>query len=226
MPEDSQLIVKGRGENIVVSFYHDDFEAARDSLQNYMHDHPAFLENARIVLDFRNLLITSSGLFTLRDYLMENKVMIVAINSENENTIRTAKILGIKTNPAQTGLTRGNKAAGRMVNGETGRLVQKTLRSGAIIEEVAPVIVVGDVNPGAVIKSESSIIIWGKCQGEVHAGVGGDASTRVYALDLSPMALSIAGRLFDNEKKKTRGAAIAVLEDNRVKILTWNKNEH
>ena len=50
----------------------------------------------------------------------------------------------------------------------------------------------GDVNPGAEIIAEGNVIIWGRLRGMVHAGVKGNRSAVICALDLSPMQLRIA----------------------------------
>jgi len=45
--------------------------------------------------------------------------------------------------------------------------------------------VLGDVNAGAEVVAEGSILVWGRVRGSVHAGAKGDQTAAVYGLDLS-----------------------------------------
>ncbi len=51
----------------------------------------------------------------------------------------------------------------------------------------------GDVNPGAMVSAEGSVLVWGRLRGVAHAGREGDASARITALQLRPLQLRIAG---------------------------------
>jgi septum site-determining protein MinC len=75
---------------------------------------------------------------------------------------------------------------------ETALFLNRTLRSGTRIEFRGHVVVLGDVNPGAEIVAEGSVIIWGRLRGMVHAGAKGNTAAVICALDLSPTQLRIA----------------------------------
>jgi septum site-determining protein MinC len=55
------------------------------------------------------------------------------------------------------------------------------------------VIVIGDVNPGAEVRAEGSIIVLGRLRGVAHAAIGRDAGC-IVALSLQPQQLRI-GRM-------------------------------
>ena len=67
-----------------------------------------------------------------------------------------------------------------------------SLRSGQSIRFAGGVVVVGDVNPGAEIIAEGSIIVLGALKGLAHAGCSGDPSCIVSALTMQPTQLRIA----------------------------------
>lgn len=67
-----------------------------------------------------------------------------------------------------------------------------TLRGGQSLAHPGHVVVVGDVNPGAEIVAAGDIVVFGALRGVAHAGAQGDASARVYALQLAPTQLRIA----------------------------------
>ena len=72
-------------------------------------------------------------------------------------------------------------------------LYRGTLRSGQVFRHAGPVIVVGDVNPGAQVVSASDIYVWGRLRGIIHAGAMGDENKVVGALDFEPIQVRIAG---------------------------------
>jgi septum site-determining protein MinC len=67
-----------------------------------------------------------------------------------------------------------------------------TLRGGQALEHVGNIVVVGDVNPGAELVASGDIAVFGALRGVAHAGAQGDASARVYAIELAPTQLRIA----------------------------------
>jgi septum formation inhibitor MinC len=74
-------------------------------------------------------------------------------------------------------------------------LYRGTLRSGQVFRHAGPIIVVGDVNPGAQVVSASDVYVWGRLRGIIHAGAMGDESTMVGALDFEPIQLRIANHI-------------------------------
>ena len=73
------------------------------------------------------------------------------------------------------------------------RLVFGPVRSGRIVDHVGHLIVIGDVNPGAEVRAEGSIIVLGRLRGVAHAAIGRDAGC-IIALSLQPQQLRI-GRM-------------------------------
>ncbi|RME58068.1 MAG: hypothetical protein D6790_12420, partial [Caldilineae bacterium] len=72
-------------------------------------------------------------------------------------------------------------------------LYRGSLRSGQVFRHAGPVIVLGDVNPGAEVISGGDIFVWGRLRGMAHAGALGDESALVAALDFEPVQVRIAG---------------------------------
>ena len=80
-----------------------------------------------------------------------------------------------------------------------------------------PVVVIGDVNPGAEIVSAGDVVVWGRLRGMVHAGANGDENAVVCALDLSPTQLRIAGKIALTPKRRGKPQPeIARLQDGQV----------
>jgi len=80
----------------------------------------------------------------------------------------------------------------------------------------------GDVNPGAEIIAEGTVIIWGKLRGSVHAGSKGDEDSKVCALDFAPMQLRIAEETVNIKKEKQiLGPVAAFIRNERVVVESW-----
>ena len=77
---------------------------------------------------------------------------------------------------------------------------------------------IGDVNPGAVIKSEGSVIIWGRLLGEVHAGVAGRETANICALEMNPAIMNIANNLYEGKKQKSKEPETAYLAENTLEL--------
>ena len=66
-----------------------------------------------------------------------------------------------------------------------------TIRSGQVVEYEGNIVIIGDVNPGALIKAWGNIIILGKLRGVAHAGANGNENAYVAAYTLQPTQLRI-----------------------------------
>ncbi len=82
-----------------------------------------------------------------------------------------------------------------------GQYYRGTLRSGQTIESTTSVIILGDVNPGAEVISNGSIIVLGSLFGKVYAGAGGDDTCFVVALEMNPVQIRIGDYLAKNAEK-------------------------
>jgi septum site-determining protein MinC len=69
---------------------------------------------------------------------------------------------------------------------------QGTLRSGDHQHAVGSLLVLGDVNPGALISAAGHVMVWGRLRGIAHAGRSGDRTASIVALQLHPLQLRIA----------------------------------
>lgn len=99
--------------------------------------------------------------------------------------------------------------------------VQRTLRSGQRLEFDGSVVILGDVNPGAVVVATGHVIVMGALRGVVHAGARGDVSARVIALRLQPTQLRIAqyiSRPPDGHEPHPTGPEMALVVDDRIQI--------
>lgn len=103
-------------------------------------------------------------------------------------------------------------------------LVRRTLRSGQRIDFDGNVVVLGDVNPGAVVRSTGDIVVCGALRGMAHAGAAGDVGAVVLAFRLEPTQLRIAqyiSRAPDGEVARPQGPEIAFVRDEMIQIEAY-----
>jgi septum site-determining protein MinC len=105
-------------------------------------------------------------------------------------------------------------------------LVTGTVRGGQRLVHEGPVVVLGDVNPGAAVVAGGSVIVWGRLRGTVEAGLTGGESgggAVVCALDLAPTQLRIGKALARAPEEPGRQPApeVAKVEDGRIVVNEW-----
>jgi septum site-determining protein MinC len=74
------------------------------------------------------------------------------------------------------------------------RLLVGPVRSGVILEHVGPLVIFGDVNPGAEVRATGDIVVLGRLRGTAHAGIGRDTGF-ILALRLEPQQLRIGRKV-------------------------------
>ena len=72
------------------------------------------------------------------------------------------------------------------------QFIHGLIRSGQRIRASGHVVIVGDVNPGAELIADGSIVVMGALRGKAHAGYAGDEHAVIAALSLQPTLLAIA----------------------------------
>lgn len=101
-----------------------------------------------------------------------------------------------------------------------------TLRGGQALAHPGNVVIVGDVNPGAEVVASADIVIFGTLRGVAHAGAQGDATARVFALELAPTQLRIASCIaadFQVPKKRLRVPECALVIDERICVIPHDR---
>ncbi len=90
---------------------------------------------------------------------------------------------------------------------------QGTVRSGEYIDSPGDLLILGDVNPGAIVSAEGNVIIWGKLLGIAHAGKKGNSKAKIAALHLRPVQLRIATKVARGPQEKPQ---IGLAEQARI----------
>ena len=216
--------IKGIRDGLLITLSDGPWPEVSDSLLEQIHDRAEFFQGARLALDVGNTILHVVELSQLRDRLSEQNVSLWAVMSNSPTTEQTAQVLGLATRLVKPKPEPPARSASPDVQeGDTGILVQRTLRSGVKLQYAGHITVIGDVNPGAEIIARGNVIIWGRMRGVVHAGAEGDESAIVCALDLSPTQLRIAGHIATTPQRRGKSQPeTARVRDGQVVAEPWS----
>lgn len=221
----TSIRIKGIRDGLLVSLPAGEWEQQRSALLGQIDDQQGFFRGARLALDVGPQVIRVNEMVELRDQLSERNVSLWAVLSESPMTEQTAQLLGLATRISKPRPEDLPSLDARNIPEGTALFVQRTVRSGTRIEYPGSVLVMGDVNPGAEIIAEGSIIVWGRLRGTVHAGSAGNKEAVVCALELLAMRLEIADQVLERLESETSGKPEgAVLQEQGIVIETWQSS--
>ncbi len=219
-----EIKIKGIRDGLLITVGDGDWTDAQTNLFNQLQQRASFIQGARITLDVGNHILHAAEMGKLRDTLSAMGVNLQTVLSQSGVTETTSQALGMGTRLSKPLPDRTTRSLDTSVReGESGILVQRTLRSGIKLEYPGHITLIGDVNPGAEVVASGSIIVWGRLRGVVHAGAEGNEQAFVCALYLSPTQLRIAGQI--SIPPKSSGPPqpeIAFLRDGQVTAEPWD----
>ena len=224
MSETNSLIqIKGLRDGLLVSLDDAPWEIQRAALIAQVDAEPAFFQGARLALDVASQVLHVKELVDLRDQLSERGIFLWAVVSESPTTESTAQLLGLATRVSKPRPEEARQFSVEDLGEETALFLNRTLRSGTRIEFAGHVLVFGDVNPGAEVVAEGSVIIWGRLRGMVHAGSKGNKKAIIGALDLSPTQLRIAEEVAAalNAQQNPKPEVVRINSDGKLQAEIW-----
>lgn len=92
------------------------------------------------------------------------------------------------------------------------KFVNRTIRSGQIIDFEGSIVIIGDVNPGAILRARGNIIILGTFRGVAQAGIDGNDNSFVAAYKLEPSQLRISDKIARAPDKQVYDKSISLPE--------------
>jgi septum site-determining protein MinC len=190
-----------------------------------------FFRGAHVTLSLGERDLRRNDLANIQAQLAQRDVTLVAVLSDSFTTAGSAEKLGLKTALSAGELEMDASAALPLKpppidpeeRGTDGVLIRRTLRSGRTVHSDGHVVVVGDVNAGAVIVAGGDVIVWGRLRGVVHAGANGDENAVVCALYLAPTQLRIAGyiTISPEDRRRRPKPEKAVVRHGRIEAEAW-----
>jgi len=134
-------------------------------------------------------------------------VELVSIESYIPETIVSANSLGIKSTlnlSVKNNPIKGSSSELLISNNSKENLLfhKGTLRSGESLDTDGNLLILGDVNPGAIVSAGGDVMIWGRLLGIAHAGKNGNDQARITSLQLRPVQLRISNKIARGPKEK------------------------
>jgi len=203
-----RIIIKGTSNGLIITIGSGVWPGLIEELEESLSQKASFFKGGRVALHVGPRQLTRPQLETVGQILNRHSVTLWAVESDSPGTREAAAQLGLEISVASQSPT---PAPAEVVETHSDSLViQRTLRSGQVIDHPGNVVIIGDVNPGAEIRAGGSVIVWGRLRGIVQAGTnnGYGESAVVCALQLSPMQLRIGDKI-----------ARAPAEDDDVEII-------
>ncbi len=218
----SLVQIKGLRDSLLVSLSDASWEDQSAALIAQIDQQPAFFQGARLALDVGSQVLKVNDMVELRDHLSERSVSLWAVISESPTTEKTAQLLGLATRVSKPRPEEPRAIEPRNISDATALFLNKTLRSGTRVEFAGHIVLVGDVNAGAEIEAQGSVVVWGRVRGSVAAGVKGDEQAVVCALDLRPTRLQLGSLVYEASKLKDGSKPeMARLLDGAIVIESW-----
>ena len=187
----------------------------------------SFFRGARVLLETGHRAIDAAQLEELIALLAQNDMQLISVHGERRtqeafDQIRgeaKAKEIPPPDLPPFVVVTQDSP-----LDGLSGLVIHRSVRSGQRYHHAGAVIVIGDVNPGAEIVAGSDVIVWGKLRGVVHAGSPDNDQAVVGALMLAPTQLSIGehiARVPEDKAARHAVAEIARVRGGAIVVEPW-----
>jgi len=223
----SLLHIKGLRDGLLISMDDASWEDQRAALFTQVDDQPAFFQGARLALDVASQVLHVNDLVEIRDQLSDRGIFLWAVISESPTTEKTAQLLGLATRISKPRPEESRQFSVEDLGEETSLFLNRTLRSGTRIEFAGHVVVLGDVNPGAEVVAEGSVMVWGRVRGMIHAGSKGNTNAVICALDLSPTQLRIADEASAmlTPRETPQPEIVRINEEGKLQAEFWSSNK-
>ncbi|MBR5565010.1 MAG: septum site-determining protein MinC [Roseburia sp.] len=174
-----------------------------------------FFKNSKLGISFEGRRLSGEEEQKIIDAITENtsiEILCVVDNSEESAEKMKAQI-DAYSEAIEREYAKAMSSSGEFYRG--------TLRSGQVLESDASITILGDVNPGARVTSGGNIVVLGALKGNAQAGIYGDTSCFILALEMEPIQIQIGNLLAkspDKEKKKRRIAIREKKDSNELQI--------
>ncbi|HHT27604.1 MAG TPA: septum site-determining protein MinC [Firmicutes bacterium] len=224
------VVLKGSRNNGVTIVIRDDadFNDVIAELRAKLGQARRFMGGAPLHLDTGTRPVTTEEFLALNKVAQEFGLIILENEGVRSMPAKSAEDPGVTSAHQFAGSRSGSYDAARQggtKEEESNTLLHKrTLRSGQRIDYDGNVVVLGDVNPGAVINCTGDILVFGTLRGVAHAGAQGNAKAVVVAFRLEPTQLRIAqyiSRAPDGETAAPTGPEMALVKDDQIQIEVY-----
>tara|TARA_Y100001968_G_scaffold65001_1_gene55718 strand:+ start:582 stop:1229 length:648 start_codon:yes stop_codon:yes gene_type:complete len=164
--------------------------------RSYFNNELKKINSSNIEIDCKNLDLSCRDLSDLISIANQYNCRIISFCSTSLKTIVSSQSLGYKSHFSFESYSSNNLSTNHKdSNLSKAHFHQGTIRSGEYLDSPGHLLILGDVNPGAIVSSGGNIMIWGRLLGIAHAGKTGNSQATISALQLRPVQLRIANKV-------------------------------
>lgn len=190
-----------------------------------------FFNGAQVMLAVGARDLRRGELASAQRQLEKHNVSLIGVLSDSMNTQGAALKLGLNVDLSSGELETQQVSVAMPKpppidpeeHGTPGVLINHTLRNGRTVHSEGHVVVLGDVNAGAVVVAGGDVVVWGRLRGVVHAGANGNEKAVVCALHLAPTQLRIAGHITisPDDRRRNPKPEMAQVRNGRIEAVSW-----
>lgn len=198
----------------VLKLYANDFAATKAALAQKIAQAPDFFVGIPIVLEPQISELDPMFLAQVVEYCHQLQMIPIGIRTENEAIKQQAEYAGLAIFPLENKRTKkpetleqSDVAESKVAESNTKNVLDEatptthtamtvsgSVRSGQqIYAKGRDLIVMGSINPGAEVVADGNVFVFGKVMGKVFAGSSGLQTARIFAKQLKPELICIAG---------------------------------
>lgn len=183
------ILIRGTTKTGLVLVLPDDLEfpVLCERLRQKLKQGGGFFAGAGVTAHVGRRQLDEEEIATLAGILREAQMKLLSVQEGGDPVVKTQVGARLKDGARSPGAPEEPQALP-----STALVVPRTVRSGQEIRHDGDVIVLGDVNPGAVIIAGGHIVVMGALRGVAHAGCTGNTDAIVAAAKLRPTQLRIA----------------------------------
>ena len=171
----------------------------------YLNQELKDIKNYDLEIISENLLLNTKDLKYIHSLCESNSQKILIIKSNIPETIVSASSLSLRSEllieKNERKLTISKLPSQLNSISKKVFLHEGTIRAGEHIHSKGDLLVLGDVNPGAIVSANGNVMIWGKLLGIAHAGKSGNSKATISSLSLKPVQLRIADKVAKGPKE-------------------------
>ena len=206
---DNCVVFKGIGKDIALILSESvSFEDIKETLTKKIEASSKFFNGVTTSITLKGRELSESEEQEIIDIISEKGHINISFLKTDTDKLSSQKI--IKNNMPDCSFTKYHKGS---------------IRSGQVLEFEGSIVIIGDINPGAMVKATGNITVLGQLKGIAHAGCNGDKDAFVSAICMVPVQLRIADIITVFPKENTRGekpVEFAYIKDGKIYVRPLN----
>jgi len=222
MPPNDSVRIRGTSDGLVISFGAGQWADILAELEERLEQTPEFFRGGRVAASVGRRVLGEEDIRALGEQLERYGITLWAVWSEAMETQDAARVLGLEGGlPTDKPQAVHARSEGQGIP-ERALIVQGPLRSGQRIQHQGSVVVIGDVHPGAEVVCGGHVIVWGRLEGTVYAGILGQEDVLVCALAFAPAHVRIGRHMAQGDDAPAPGVPeMARVVDGAIVVEPW-----